>query len=365
MENLVLKNEKEKLFLNKLILSKDIYDYPEVKNEKEFRHYIIFRNHERSWVLDQLYDEVEDNLLLLSNKDSRTVYLRRLLKNIERIKLLQNERIDAFNEKMTEDYEFVLSYPGKPQIVFSTSKIILIHSIAAGLFYLDLFELFVTAQLEIELQTEEISLVEKVNFEDLINDAFIRFIYSMQRDLKVSKLLKADFAAYEKREDSRTSYLFNKFEVMGELKCNYQHHIGSSGTGKTEGIADFSISDITGKPIALCEAFNHEALNKKVVKEHLTKIFSYNSQRLNLWYVIIYYEGNFKDFHTSYNNYLEYVNNIEFEFKLEQIRDITETFSAIQSEGIKVAKAKHFWNKDKLAVSNGFHFFIDISGNSK
>ena len=148
-----------------------------------------------------------------------------------------------------------------------------------------------------------------------------------------------------------------KFEVIEALRCVYQSHIGSSGTGKTEGIADFLISDIAGKPIALCEAFNQDRLNKKEVKEHLTKMFNYNSQRLNLWYVLIYYEGDFKSFHKCYMDYINYVaNNLIFEFELEEIEDITNAFSDIRSEGIKVARANHFWDEDKTIHTTGFHF---------
>ena len=364
MENLVLKNDKEKLFLEELIISEDIYNYPDVKNDKEFRNLITYRNHERSWALSELNREVEDNLLLLTNKDARITYLKRLIQKIETIDYIQKKCIELLVDRNDDEYQYIIHFPGKPQIVFSVSKMLLVNSRKAGLAYLGIFKTFIKNHLNIETQTELSQFENFIDLKNWINESFIKFIYSMQRDVKSSRLSKKDFELYAKREDARTNYLYNKFEVLETIRCIYQSHIGRSGTGKTEGIADFLISDVNGKPIALCEAFNHELLKKKEINEHLTKIFNYNSQRLNLWYVLIYYEGNFKNFHKSYTDYINYVRNeISFEFALDTIKDVTNTFPGIKSSGIGVAKAEHFWNDDKTLTSTGFHFFIDISSN--
>lgn len=152
MKGLILNNDKEKLFLDKLIISDDIYDYPKVKNEREFRNAMTFRNHERSWVLTELDREVEDNLLLLVNKDARVAYLNRLIEKIIFIRDIQNERIDnLLADKNKEEYEFLLNYPNEPQIYFSVSRKAIIHNRKAGLLYLKIFEIFVRKQLKIEI----------------------------------------------------------------------------------------------------------------------------------------------------------------------------------------------------------------------
>lgn len=235
MENLVLKNNKEKLFLDELIISEDIYNFPDVKNEKEFRNLIIFRNHERSWALKDLNREIEDNLLLLMNKDARISYLKRLIQKIEAVDCIQKMCIDSLVDHVGNEYQYIIHFPSKPQVVFSVPKMLLINSRKAGLAYLGLFKTFIENHLKIETQIELSQFENFKSLENWINESFIKFIYSMQRDVKSSRLSKKDFEPYAKREDARTNYLYNKFEVLDTIRCFYQHHIGRSGTGKTEG----------------------------------------------------------------------------------------------------------------------------------
>lgn len=150
MAGLLLKNEKEKSFLENLIISEDVYDFPKSRNQQEFRHLMIYRNHQRSWGLAELNSEVEDNLFLLTNKDARVAYLRRLIKKIEVKRMIQQERIDSLEFEKIDDYQFVLNYPKQPQIVFSIPRKAIIHHIKSSLAYLQIFEIFISKQLEIE-----------------------------------------------------------------------------------------------------------------------------------------------------------------------------------------------------------------------
>ena len=360
MDNLILSNTKEKLFLENLIPAEDIYVYPKTKNAQEFRNTITYRNHQRSRVLDELTREIEDNLLLLTEKFARTAYLNRLLFKTDSLQTIQEERIESMLGQSEEgNFQFELTYPDLPQISFAIPVQLILNSIKAGLFYLAILRIFISKQISIE--NKEHSLPEiQIEF---INDLLIQCLFAMQRDSKIFKLLKQDCRPNEKREDKRTAYIYSKMEVVKNLRCAFQPHVGSSATGKTEGIADFSISDNNNKPIALCEAFNQEFLSKENIKQHLKKMFHYNSQRLNTWYVLIYYEGDFLKFHSAYSEYIGFIKTgIDFKFRLESIEDITENFINIKSEGIKIAQASHFWDLQKNISTTCYHFFIDISG---
>jgi hypothetical protein len=150
MAALVLKNEKEKLFLENLIISEDVYNSPEVKTQQEFRHLMTYRNHQRSWGLTDANNEVEDNLLLLVNRDARVAYLKRLIKKIELKKMIQQKRIELLNSEKDDQYQFVLNYPKQPQVIFSISRKAITHNIKSSLAYLQMFEISVSNQLEIE-----------------------------------------------------------------------------------------------------------------------------------------------------------------------------------------------------------------------
>lgn len=353
-------NKKEKLFLEALIPSEDIYLYPKTKNAQEFRMAITYRNHERSWALEKLNREIEDNLLLFDEKASRTAYLNRLLFKIDSLQAVQEERIEITQSgSEQENFEFSLNYPDGTQISFAVPVQLIVNSIKAGLFYLAILKIFISKQISIE--NNEHSLQEiRIEF---INDLLIECLFSMQRDSKILKLLKQDCLLHEKREDKRTAYLYSKIEVVKHLRCAYQPHVGSSATGKTEGIADFGISDNNGNPIALCEAFNQEFLSKENIKQHLKKMFHYNTQRLDTWFILIYYEGDFSKFHSTYDDYINFIKTgIDFKYILDCVNDITENFKNIKSQGIKIAEAKHFWDSEKTQRTTCYHFFVDISG---
>ncbi|MGN6296549.1 MAG: hypothetical protein ACTHM7_07200 [Ginsengibacter sp.] len=360
MDNLILSNKKEKLFLENLIPAEDIYSYPKTKNAQEFRNTVTYRNHERSWALDELTREIEDNLLLLIEKSARIGYLNRLLFKIANLQTIQEERIESMLGQSEEgNFHFELTYPDLTQISFAVPVQLILNSIKAGLFYLAILRIFISKQISIENKEHSFSEVQI----DFINDLLIQCLFAMQRDSKILKLLKQDCQPNEKREDKRTAYIYSKMEVVKNLRCAFQPHVGSSATEKTEGIADFSISDNSGKPFALCEAFNQEFLSKENIKQHLKKMFHYNSQRLNTWYVLIYYEGDFKKFHSAYSDYIGFVKTgIDFNYHLESIEDITENFSNIKSQGIKIAQASHFWDSQKNILTTCYHFFVDISG---
>lgn len=150
MAALVLKNEKEKLFLENLIIAEDVYDSPKAKNQQEFRHLMTYRNHQRSWGLIEANNEVEDNLLLLVNKDARVAYLSRLIKKIEGKRMIQQQRVELLKSEKVDQFQFILNYPKLPQITFSIARKAIIHNIKSSLTYLQMFETSILQQLEIE-----------------------------------------------------------------------------------------------------------------------------------------------------------------------------------------------------------------------
>jgi hypothetical protein len=92
-------------------------------------------------------------------------------------------------------------------------------------------------------------------------------------------------------------------------------------------------------------------------------MFHYNAQRLDTWFILVYYEGDFSKFHTAYADYINFIKTeIDFKYILDSINDVTENFKDIKSQGIKIAEAKHFWDLEKIQRTTCYHFFVDISG---
>lgn len=182
MENLVLRNEKEKLFLEKLILSTDIYEYPKAKNGKEFLNLMTLRNHERSWVLSELTREVEDNLLLLVYKDSRVAYLQRLIQKIDIIKSIQIDSIESLEYDKNDKFEFNFYDRKESSVYFAVSRKGIIHNRKAGIMYLNAFEVFIQIQLKIELPEQ---YKERAQLQDIFKEGKFQYCLEIMKDIEI------------------------------------------------------------------------------------------------------------------------------------------------------------------------------------
>ncbi len=236
MADLVLKNEKEKIFLENLIISEDVYDFPKVRNHQEFRHLMTYRNHQRSWGLTEVINEVEDNLLILVNKDTRVAYLNRLLRKIDSKRAIQRNRIELIESEKTDEYQFLLNYPKQPQINFSISRKAIVHNIKSSLVYLHMFEVCVLKELEVEGYTqsnksEEIESIFKKGYPDKLIPIMrdLEIIDSDNKSILTARTGYKLFAFIDAINDIALSQkILTKKYSTDELVLKFNHYLGTS-----------------------------------------------------------------------------------------------------------------------------------------
>jgi hypothetical protein len=136
-----------------------------------------------------------------------------------------------------------------------------------------------------------------------------------------------------------------------------QSHRGRSQEGKRAGEADLVIK-AGDEDIALIEALILEGNNFNKTEEHILKIFSY-SDRMDQYYIIVYYKGDQNKFISIWEGYKENVKKIVFpEGKSlknpdSPFVDLNDEFDNIQS--FKIAKTCHD------ADFEIFHIMVDFS----
>jgi hypothetical protein len=139
-------------------------------------------------------------------------------------------------------------------------------------------------------------------------------------------------------------------QSRGGFSGNYTEGQGRGGVGER----DIVIRNKEGSNITIIEAFRLKSVNKKIIKEHLTKIFNYDQSGLQQLYLLIYSEAaNFEDL---INRYINYIPEIDYENNpISAGEDIVEVdFS--EFDKFKVVKSIHDRETMSTAV---YHVFIN------
>jgi hypothetical protein len=183
------------------------------------------------------------------------------------------------------------------------------------------------------------------------------------------KLLANHFEKGEnnQRENSRTFHFSEK--LNGKLKPNYnsetQHETGKSGTSKSTGTVDISISSHNAT-ITKCEAVNFRGLNSNKLGAdlifHLNKLMrNYNASSIKNLCFLVYFEGSKSNFFKSFGNYKYRINRCDkLEYTCFKVKDITSEF-VTNSNAVKVLKSTHSYSKDNENLFNVYHFYFDFS----
>lgn len=163
----------------------------------------------------------------------------------------------------------------------------------------------------------------------------------------------------DKFNDIITSLLKMKFsnwnwqisdQSRGGFSANYTKGQERGGVGER----DIVISNKEGGNITIIEAFRLKSVNKKKIKEHLTKIFNYDQSGLQQLYLLIYSEA--ANFEGLVNRYIDYIPKIDYENNpISADEDIVEVdFS--EFDKFKVVKSIHDRETMSTAV---YHVFIN------
>jgi hypothetical protein len=154
-------------------------------------------------------------------------------------------------------------------------------------------------------------------------------------------------------EDSRNSILAAMLERRGIIVKD-QTRWGRSATGISCGELDFKIQGKKGITVAVCEAFILKSLEKNNIIVHLMKLFGYDPNGLKQNFIIIYSEAN--NFNELWKKYLLYVPEINFQYPLLSIEDVSNELSDFAE--IKIALAMHLRNGN---ITKIYHIFMNMN----
>ena len=115
------------------------------------------------------------------------------------------------------------------------------------------------------------------------------------------------------------------------------------------------IENEENEPISICEAFILKALSKKVISEHLIKLFGYDPNGLKRNYILVYSDAN--KFEPLWKRYLSYIEMVDYPFVLKGApRDLSHKYSPYSE--IKVGLAYHSRSGGLVEV---LHIFVNMN----
>lgn len=153
-------------------------------------------------------------------------------------------------------------------------------------------------------------------------------------------------------EDSRNSFVANVL-TNKNFRVKDQTQFGKSATGKQAGEIDIKIDNDQSETIAIYEAFNLSVFDRTKIKNHIIKLFNYDTNGLPENYIVVYCSKNFID---NWNKYKTYVPTIKTSYKMLDFTDISSNYDI--PANIKIGIAKHTRNQKQVRV---YHLFIDLS----
>jgi hypothetical protein len=146
---------------------------------------------------------------------------------------------------------------------------------------------------------------DKTELDYFILNEIIQALHQMQEKINALNKLKTE----DDYTDVLQSILALRFPFYGwHIQDN--SHMGKSEAGKCPGEPDLIIKS-GNHTIAIAEAFKLKGKDTNVTKNHILKCFNY-SKTLKRYFIIIYYLGNPKNFHSTWKSYKEIYRSISF-----------------------------------------------------
>jgi len=143
-----ISNKKEKEFFELLRANGFLQDR-KVENKEIFVFTASYLMHEQSGVLSELLTEIDDNLLQLSSKDARSIYLKKYLTKTENLATFLSEQIVYYKAITDDTVLWQVNWPDK-RIHFEIEPWRLENVYKTGLGYLNLLKANVEFHLELE-----------------------------------------------------------------------------------------------------------------------------------------------------------------------------------------------------------------------
>jgi len=154
-------------------------------------------------------------------------------------------------------------------------------------------------------------------------DEFSDFSFENMYDKFLASLIKlqGDILYRNKSEDERNTYIGNMLG-MGGFQVKDQTFWGSSNTGKSAGEVDIMVLDKNQLPFSIIEALILDSLKQDYLKQHIDKIYKYDTTGLQNNMILVYSET--KSFSDFCNRYYTYILKCNFPYK-QLSSDIIDT----------------------------------------
>jgi len=173
--------------------------------------------------------------------------------------------------------------------------------------------------------------------------------------ISIADQLRGIARAIQPDEDTRNSLVSLLLSVNG-FRVKDQSRWGLSATGKSIAEVDIKVESDSGQTVCVIEAFSLKNFDKRIINNHLLKLFSYDSSALEDNYILVYAEA--KDFIGLWKNYLRHLAETGYPFPVignpgEENTEYAE---------IKAARTRHFRHGRETIIH---HVFINMFINKK
>ncbi len=192
---------------------------------------------------------------------------------------------------------------------------------------------------------------------EIIIDSFIKCIYQFQRKIKIVKESEDHFSGF-------LCSLINNLIDYRKWHIEEQKPSGKSATSDKKkwekigglGELDFVFMDEKNMILTICEAFVLRFNDKKIINDHLLKIFNYDAIGLPFNFIIIY--SKVVKFDDLWPKYKKTVLNVPFKYELkaEQFYDESDQYNI--KSNLRMGKTVHIRQEKPMDL---YHFFINTN----
>lgn len=156
---------------------------------------------------------------------------------------------------------------------------------------------------------DKLNSVDKTMKIETLFDSLIDACIKIQRNLIYKNVA----------EDLRNDYIRDILQTAGKnegYEVNGQTRQGISSCGKATGELDLLVED-KGRPIAIIEALNLDALRTSYIAEHIDRIYKYDTTGNVINFILSYVTV--KNFEKFWDRYVKFVSSREYQVPLISI----------------------------------------------
>lgn len=183
-------------------------------------------------------------------------------------------------------------------------------------------------------------------------DIFGSFSFDNLYDKILASIIKlqGDISYRSKSEDERNTYI-GALLNMGGFQVKDQTFWGSSNIGKSAGEVDIMILDNNQLPFSIIEALKLDSLKQDYLKQHIDKIYKYDTTGLQNNVILVYSEA--KNFLNFCDRYFAHISIYNYPYKQLSSENIDSGFSEV-----KICKATL---KRNGKPTNLYHIIVNLS----